>query len=212
MKLMYSPTSPFVRRVRAVAIELGLANQLELQPVQVAPGQENAAFADEVNPLRKIPALVLDDGETVLVDSSVICQFLDDLAGGGRLIPAAGPDRFRVLSRQAIAQGMSDAMVLVRYETTLRPEPQRWSVWIEDQQDRFWSGLAWFERHAEEVLSSSGVDVSHLALACSLGYVDFRFPELNWAARAPRVSAWYQSAMRRASLAQTDPKVALAGH
>ncbi len=212
MKLMYSHTSPFVRRVLAVAIELGLFDRLELQRIQVAPGQENGAYAQSVNPLRKIPALVLDDGETVLVDSTVICQFLDDLAGGGRMIPASGRDRWRVLSQQAIAVGMSDAMVLARYELALRPAPLRWPEWLEDQKDRFWTGLAWFERRAGQVLSESaaGPDVSQLALACSLGYVDFRFPELNWPEKAPLVSAWYQSIITRPSLARTDPRLASA--
>jgi glutathione S-transferase len=209
MKLMYSPASPFVRRVRAAAIELGLADRLQLEPIQVAPGRANDAYAEQVNPLRKIPALVLDDGVTVLVDSTVICQFLDDLAGGGLLIPKAGLPKCCILSQQAIAQGMAEAMVLVRYETTLRPGPLQWPDWITDQQDRFWSGLAWFEQRAEQALSSLGArpDLSQLALACSLGYVDFRFPELNWPTRAPRVSAWYQKIVTRPSLATTDPRV-----
>jgi glutathione S-transferase len=209
MKLMYAPTSPFVRRVRAAAIELGLADRLELEPIQVAPGRANEAYAEHVNPLRKIPALLLDDGKTVLVDSSVICQYLDELAGGG-LIPPDGPARWRVLSQQAIAVGMADAMVLARYETALRPEALRWSEWVADQQDRLWSGLDWFERRAEETLATARgrVDISQLALACCLGYVDFRFAQLDWRARAPRVSAWYQIIAARPSLAQTDPKVA----
>jgi glutathione S-transferase len=105
---------------------------------------------------------------------------------------------------------MSDAMVLSRYEVALRPEPLRWSVWLEDQKDRFWNGLAWFERRADQVLSASAakVDVSQLALACSLGYVDFRFPELGWSTKAPLVAAWYQTVMTRPSLARTDPRVA----
>jgi glutathione S-transferase len=209
VRLMYSPTSPFVRRVRAVALELGLADRVTLEPVQVVPGRENRSYAESVNPLRKIPALVLDDGQT-LVDSAVICQFLDDLAGGGKLIPAKGPERWQVLSQQAIAQGMAEALVLVRYELALRPEPLRWPDWISDQQDRFWSGLAWFEARAHRALSStaSGVDVSQLALACCLGYVDFRFAGLDWAVRAPRVSAWYQAIAMRPSLSMTDPRVA----
>jgi glutathione S-transferase len=209
MKLMHSPTSPFVRRVRAAAIELGLADQLELEPIQVAPGRQNAAYAKNVNPLRKIPALVLDDGKTVLVDSSVICEYLDNLAGGGGLLPAAGPARWRVLSQQAIAVGMSEAMVLARYETALRPEALRWGEWLSDQQDRLWSGLSWFEQRAEEALAlpRGCVDVSQLALACCLGYVDFRFAQLNWRARAPRISAWYQIIATRPSLATTDPQV-----
>jgi len=213
MRLTYSPASPFVRRVRAAAIELGLVDQLRLERVQVAPGRENRAYAESINPLRKIPALVLDDGQT-LVESAVICQFLDELAGGGKIIPAAGPDRWRVLSQQAIAQGMAEAMVSVRYETALRPELLRWPLWIADQQDRFWSGLAWFERQVERTLSTAGsrtelnVDVSGLALACCLGYVDFRFAEMDWRARAPRVSAWYRTIASRPSLAETDPRVA----
>ncbi len=209
MRLMYSATSPFVRRVRAVAIELGLADRLTLEPVQLAPGRENREYAEVVNPLRKIPALVLDDGET-LVESAVICQFLDELAGGGKLIPSAGPDRWRVLSQQAIAQGMAEAMVLARYELALRPEPLRWPEWISDQQQRFWSGVAWFEHRAQRALAppAGGVDVSQLALACCLGYVDFRFAELDWRARAPCVQAWYEAIATRPSLALTDPRVA----
>jgi len=208
MKLMHSATSPFVRRVRAAAIELGLAERIELVPVQVAPGRENEAYAADVNPLRKIPALLLDDGATVLVDSTVICQFLDDLAGGARLIPAASSERWRVLTQQAVAAGMAEAMVLVRYETWLRPEPLRWAEWVRDQQGRFWSGLAWFERRAGAALGQpwAPIDVSQLALACCLGYVDFRFAELDWRARAPRVGAWYHDIAGRPSLVQTDPR------
>jgi glutathione S-transferase len=201
---MYAPTSPFVRRVHVVAMELGLADRIELEPVQVMPGQESHAYAERVNPLRKIPALVLDDGQTVLVDSAVIVQYLDDLAGGNRLIPG-GPDRWRVLSQQAIAQGMSDAIVLVRYETWLRPESLRWPDWITDQLDRFWSGLAWFERHAQQALSPARLDVAQIALACCLGHTAFRFPELSWPTRAPLVERWYREVMQRPSLARTDP-------
>lgn len=209
MRLMYSPTSPFVRRVRAAAIELGLAGRITLEPVQVLPGRENRAFAEQVNPLRKIPALILDDGQT-LVESAVICQYLDELAGGGILIPLRGPERWRVLSEQAIAQGMAEALVLVRYETALRPEPLRWPDWIADQQDRFWSGLAWFESRTQGTLPErpgAAVNLSQLALACALGYADFRFGELAWRSRAPRVGGWYETVAARTSLAQTDPRL-----
>lgn len=207
MKLMYSQTSPYVRRVRAAAIELGLGERLQLEPIHVAPGRENAAYAERVNPLRKIPSLVLDDGATVLVDSAVICQYLDELAGGGALIPREGTERWRVLSQQAIAQGMTDALVLTRYETALRPEALRWSEWVSDQQDRFWSGVAWFERRADTALPSTRIDISQLALACCLGYSEFRFAELDWSPRAPRVNAWYRRIAARPSLARTDPRL-----
>jgi glutathione S-transferase len=207
MKLMYSQTSPYVRRVRAAAIELNLSDRLQLEPIHVAPVRENTDYAARVNPLRKIPALVLDEGTTVLVDSAVICQYLDELAGGGRLIPREGMERWRVLSQQAIAQGMTDALVLTRYETALRPEPLRWSEWITDQQDRFWSGIAWFERRAEAALPATRIDISQLALACCLSYAEFRFAELDWSSRAPRVSAWYRRIAERPSLTRTDPRV-----
>jgi glutathione S-transferase len=205
MKLMHSPTSPFVRRVRAAAIELGLADRIELEPIQVAPGQKNESYASRVNPLRKIPALVLDDG-AVLVDSTVICDYLNTLADEDRLLAASGPERWRVLNQQAVALGMTDALVLVRYETALRPGPLRWTAWINDQQERFWSGLAWFEQQARQVLQGSRVDLSLLALACCLGYADFRFADLNWAARAPLVKAWYDQISARPSLEQTAPR------
>lgn len=205
MKLMYSPTSPFVRRVRAVALELRLADRITLETVQVAPGRENEEFAANVNPLRKIPALVLDDG-TVLIDSSVICAYLDSLAGGGRVIPTRAPERWQVLSQQAIAVGMTEALVLARYEVALRPEPRRWPQWLEDQEGRFWSGLAWCERRDAALESRGGAcDVSQLALVCCLGYADFRFPEFGWQARAPRVNAWYREFMQRPSMTATAP-------
>lgn len=207
MKLMYSQTSPFVRRVRAAASELGLTDRLELEPIQVAPVRENTAYAERINPLRKIPALILEDGETVLVDSTVICQYLDELAGGDRLIPRDGIERWQVLSQQAIAQGMTDALVLARYETALRPQPLRWAEWVVDQQDRFWSGVAWFERHATTALPAARIDISQLALACCLGYAEFRFAELDWPARAPQVNDWYRRIAERPSLRRTDPRV-----
>ncbi len=207
MKLLYSPTSPFARRVRIAAIELGLSDRIALETVQVAPTRENAQFAAQINPLRKIPALVLDDGVTVLVDSSVICDYLDSLAGGGRLTPAAGAERWRVLTQQTIAQGMSDALVLARYELALRPETARWPQWAADQQGRFWSGLAWFEARADQALQDSRttLDTSQIALACCLGYVDFRFTEFGWPERAPRVGAWYREFAKRASMSRTAP-------
>ena len=207
MKLMYAPQSPFARKVRAAAIELGLGDRIELEYAEVKPGKENAAFAESVNPLRKIPALILDDGKTVIVDSTVICEFLDALVGGGRLIPVSGPDRWRVLCQHAVAQGMCEAIVLIRYETWLRPEHMRWPDWLDDQWSKIWSGLAWFDRGADEALLKrpNTVDISHLALASCLGYVSFRYPERNWPSQFPQVAVWYQQIVSRPSLANTMP-------
>lgn len=207
MKLMYAPQSPFARKVRALAIELGLADRIELVYAEVVPGRENAAYAETINPLRKIPALILDDGATVLVDSSVICEYLDSLAGGNRLIPAPGPERWRVLTQHAVAQGLCEAAILIRYETWLRPEPMRWRDWLDDQWGKIWSGLAWFEASAPTALNENlaAIDVSQLALASCLGYIDFRWPHTNWSARFPRIARWYEAISARPSLAATKP-------
>jgi glutathione S-transferase len=197
MKLMYAPQSPFSRKVRAAAIELGLADRMELKYAEVVPSRKNAEYGKSINPLRKVPALILDDGKTVLIDSTT---------GGGRLIPASGPDRWRVLSQHAVAQGMCEAVILVRYELSIRPQTMRWSDWLDDQWDKIWSGLEWFESCAGRVLQSTAIDLSELTLASCLGYVDFRYPETNWAVRFPRVAAWYDGALSRPSLANTMPQ------
>jgi glutathione S-transferase len=208
MKLVHAPQSPFARKVRAAAIELGLGDRLQLQYAEVVPGKENASCAASINPLRKIPALILDDGQTVVVDSTVICEFLDALAGGGILIPKSGQDRWRVLSQHAIAQGMCDAVILIRYETWLRPDALRWPGWVNDQWDKIWTGLEWFERRADQTLreSSKPVDLSQLTLACCLGYVDFRHPEANWPSRFPKTATWYTRMLLRPSMADTKPE------
>lgn len=206
MKLFYAPQSPYARKVRAAAIEVGLGKDLELMAAAVAPGRENQAYAAKINPLRKIPALALDSGE-VLVDSSVICEYLDARAGGGRLLPASGEARWQVLTQHAIAQGMTDALILVRYETALRPEPQRWPLWVDDQWDKFWAGLTWFETRAAAILPAAPkrLDMAQLALGAVLGYVDFRFPDCGWQKRAPLVAAWFRAASALPALKETVP-------
>jgi glutathione S-transferase len=208
MKLMYGPLSPYARKVRIAAIETGTADRIELEQVDVAPGKKNETYSHTVNPLRKIPALILDDGHTTLVDSTVICEYLDTLAGGGRIVPTSGPERWRVLTEHAVANGMCDAIISVRYETSLRPEALRWPVWIDDQWDKILSGLAWFESHADAALKTTPgpLDLSQIALACCLGYADFRFVEIAWRSRFPLVAKWYQEAISRPSLAKTAPE------
>ena len=105
MKLHYAPQSPFARKARAAAIELGLSGSIDLEYTEVVPGHPNKAFGQSHNPLRKIPALVLDDGTTIY-DSTVICEYLDDLAGGGIIIPQDTSRRWRVLTSHALAQGL----------------------------------------------------------------------------------------------------------
>ena len=120
LTLHHAGPSPFARKVRMAAIELGLGERLELVDTHVAPGKANADYAASVNPLRKVPALTLPDG-TTLLDSTLICLYLDDLAEGPGLIPG-DERRWQVLNAHAVATGMTEAAVALRYETFLRPE------------------------------------------------------------------------------------------
>jgi glutathione S-transferase len=200
MKLYYAPQSPFARKVRAAAIELDLAGNLELEYAEVVPGRPNTEFAQSRNPLRKIPALITDAGET-LYDSTVICEYLDALAGGGVLIPREASRRWRVLTNHALAQGMCESVILIRYETWLRPESLRWGVWVNDQWDRIHSGLGWFECNDKEL--GDPLTLDHLALGSLLGYIDFRWPENGWRRRFPNVSSWFARLEQRPSFVQT---------
>ncbi|WP_375594663.1 glutathione S-transferase [Algihabitans albus] len=202
MKLYFAPASPFVRKVRMAAIELGLAGNIELMPITVVPGQANPDYAKTANPLRKIPALETDDGQ-VIYDSTVICEYLDSRAGGGKLIPAEAERRWQVLTTHALAQGMCEAAVLLRYETWLRPEELRWPVWVDDQWDKIDSGLRWFEEHDHAL--AAPMDLGQIALGALLGYLDFRAAERPWRPAAPKVAAWFEAASERPSFRETVP-------
>ena len=202
MKLTFAPTSPYARKVKIAAIELGLIDKIELVPTTVQPGKPNEEYARDISPLRKLPALILDNGSTI-VDSYVIVEYLDELAGGGKLIPASGEAKWRVKTEHSILQGMLEAMLLCRYETFLRPEEKRWPAWVDDQWDRAWQGFALFERRTDTL--SGPLDVTQIALACTLGYADFRFPDCGWRKAYPKLAAHHETLMKRPSIKETAP-------
>jgi glutathione S-transferase len=201
MKLWYSPPSPFARKVRASAIELDLAERIELILTPVVPTEPNPILVAE-NPLAKLPALEAQDG-TVLYDSRTICEYLDALAGGGRLFPAAGAARWDALRRQALGDGVMDAGILRRYELALRPEALRWAEWLAGQQAKIDHGLDAAEREAGGW--GDAFDIGHVTFACALGWLDFRFPDSGWRDARPQLGAWFGRVAARPSLAQTTP-------
>ena len=203
MKLFYSQTSPFVRKCLVAAHELGLAQRLELVPAAAHPVNRDRSVVDK-NPLGKIPTLVTDEG-AVLFDSRVICEYLNAL-GDGHLLPAAGAARFAVLTDQALADGLMDAAVLVRYETVTRPESLRWADWSRGQMEKVISALADFERRA--AARERGVDLGTIALGCALGYLDFRYADLGWREHHPSMARWYEQFAARASMTETRPPAA----
>ena len=196
MKLTYSPASPFARKVRIAAIELGLIDRIEFVPTTVAPGTPNDDYS-KIYPLKKLPVLILGNGD-VITDSYVIVEYLDELAGGGKLIPASGPTRWKVKSDHSLLQGMLDSMLLCRYENMVRPAPLRWKAWSDDHWHRAWLGLARFEADAD--MLSRPFDVSQIALTCALGYADFRFAGCGWRKAYPKLDAFHQRMLERPSV------------
>jgi glutathione S-transferase len=202
MKLRYSPTSPYVRKVMIVAIETGQEKRIEKQPAQVVPTNREHEIAAE-NPLMKVPALTTDDG-MVLYDSPVICEYLDTMHSGAKLFPAAGPARWTALRQQALGDGILDAGILNRYENFLRPENLRWKDWSEGQMAKVRQALAALERDAGQL--AGPLTIGQVTVGCALGYLDFRYGDEGWQARHPKLAAWYQDFAKRPSMQQTAPQ------
>jgi glutathione S-transferase len=201
MKLTFSPASPFARKVRIAAIELGLIDKIEFTPATVVPGQPNDEYS-QITPLKKLPVLILDNGDVIL-DSYVIVEYLDELAGGGKLIPASGADRWKVKSDHSLLQGMLDSMLLCRYERMVRPQELRWQAWSDDHWNRAWNGMKHFEAKAE--MLSRPFDISHIGLVCVLGYADFRFADCGWRKAYPKLDVFHQKMLERSSVKISVP-------
>jgi len=199
VQLYFSATSPYVRKVRISAQELGFGEKIELISIALTPINPHDALRSS-NPLGKIPTLITDEGEA-LYDSPVICEYLDALAGGHRLFPAAGPARWRALRRQALADGILDAAVLLRYEEALRPKELRWREWVDGQWLKMRTGLDALEREHLE----GAFDIGAISIACALGYLDFRYASEGWRASRPRLTAWAREIDQRPSLLATVP-------
>jgi len=201
LKLYYSSTSPYVRKVMAVAHELGLADRIETLPASAHPidRDENIARA---NPLAKVPAAVTDDG-LALYDSRVICEYLDAHADG-RVFPREGAARWQALTRQALGDGMLDAALLARYEVTARPADKQWPQWVASQLVKVRAGVDAIEREAAG-FAGRAADIGTITLACALAYADLRFPELAWRDAHPRAAAWYDEFSQHPAMVATRP-------
>ena len=198
MKLYYSPTSPFVRKVNVFAIETGLDNQLEW--VTTNPWQAEDVLTAE-NPLSKIPTLVTDD-EQVIYDSHVICEYLDSLHGKNKLIPEKGNARWHALRLQALADGMLDAGIL-RFMEKKRVSAQQSADWDAMQKNAIERGL----NYLENTVSDWGdkLDIGVISIACALGWLDFRFSDENWRTKRSKLNVWFESFSKRASILKTVP-------
>jgi glutathione S-transferase len=200
LTLRSSPASPFVRKVRIAANVLGLDREITLEFADTMSASDSVR---QQNPLGKIPALVLEDG-TVLFDSRVILEYLDHRAGGGRIIPTDARARLAALRLQALADGLMDASVLLVYEGRYRPAERHEPKWLELQAGKVARALAALE--AAPPALTQVPDVGQIALACALGYRDFRF-QGTWRGDHPRLVAWLDGfAARVPAFAATTPQ------
>jgi len=201
MKLHWSPRSPFVRKVMIAAHELGLAERLDCVRTVVATTKPHAALMVE-NPLSKIPTLVLDDG-TVLYDSAVIIEYLDQLHDGPKLIPSALPERMTALRRQALGDGFLDFLLLWRNEHE-RPAAGQSRVHLASFESKRQATLRMLDDEATD-LAATPFSVGHIAIGCALSYLDFRFAADDWRGGHPRVAAWHAAFAARPSVRATEP-------
>ncbi|MCB1682762.1 MAG: glutathione S-transferase N-terminal domain-containing protein [Alphaproteobacteria bacterium] len=199
MKLFYTPTSPYARKVRVVAIEKGLKDKIELV---IAPPAENPPELQKTNPLGAVPALQLENGES-LYDSPVICAYLDSLSKDNPLYPSSGIEKFRAMRAEALANGIMESGVAIVYER--RRTDTGISQKIVDKHlkaiDRAIPVL-----EAECPAFGEAVTIAQIAYATALGYISFRLPEISWETKAPKLAKWAETFSERPSMKETVPK------
>lgn len=197
MKLLYQTHSPFARKVLVFAHEAGIAGRIEVIHQETSPTRRNDVVFEE-NPLGKVPVLIRP-GQSALFDSDVICAYLDSVQEGRKLIPADGEERWRALREQALAQGLADAGIAIRWETVRRPEALRYPPLRAGYIEKLIAGYDWLER---ELDVSAPVHIGHIALATCLGWLEFR--ELpGFRERRPRLSDWFDGFKDRPSMRAT---------
>ena len=197
MRLFYSPTSPYARKVRVCLFEKGIADLVEL--VTVNPLCDDTGELCRTNPLGKVPALVLDDGRAI-IDSPVICKWLDTFAPEPQLIPIDPNDAIDSLTREAIADGVTDAAFSLVMEAR-RPEAQRSPEWIE----RWSAAIERGVKALDKRVMPDRFDLGDIASATALLYFDFRLASLGWRDANPALASWVDRTAARPSLAQTRP-------
>jgi glutathione S-transferase len=196
MKLLYQTHSPYARKALVFAHEVGLAEHIEVIHHETSPLRRNEEVF-EANPLGKVPVL-LRPGQPALFDSDVICAYLDTLHAGRKLIPIEGEARWRALQIQAVAQGLAEAGIAIRWETTRRPKELRYPALRDGYVAKLLASYDWLEKEfdPEEV-----THVGHVALATALSWLEFR--ELPTFRPRPRLTRWFEAFSKRSSMEAT---------
>lgn len=198
MKLHWSPKSPYVRKVMICAHELGLTDKIERIRSVAAMLQPNERLMQD-NPLSKIPTLLLDDGST-LFDSVVICEYLNDLAGG-TLFPKQDPAKWQALRWHAFGDGLLDALILWRNE---RERAAPLPALMDAFEHKTRAALKQLDSEAH-ALTMAPFSIGTLTIGCALGYLDYRFDAFGWRKQAPRLAGWFETWRQRPSVLATEP-------
>ena len=203
MKLIGSDSSPYVRKVRIVMVEKKLDYQFVTEDVWAAGTAIGAS-----NPLGKVPCLVLEGGEAVF-DSRVIVEYLDTLSPVGKMIPPPGRERAEVKTWEALADGLLDAAILARLESTWagRTDGQRSQAWIDRQLGKVQACLKAISQGLGDKPFCSGIhlSLSDIAVGCALGYMEFRFPQIGWRTDHPNLARLHDKLTQRQSFIDTRP-------
>lgn len=203
MKLIGALTSPYVRKVRVVMAEKKLDYDLVLENVWSAE-----TLIGESNPLGKVPCLVME-GSEALHDSRVIVEYLDTLSPVGKLIPSVGRERAEVKTWEALADGLLDASLLARLEVTWagRSDAERSQAWIDRQLGKVHAALRAMSQGLADKSYCVGIHLSlaDIAVGCALGYLDFRFSQIDWRTPYPNLTRLHEKLMQRPSFADTLP-------
>jgi glutathione S-transferase len=199
MKIYGDIISPFVRMCLVTAREAGVGDKVELVAAKVAPTEANQQLA-ALSPIAKVPVLVTDHGHPIH-DSRVIIEYLCHVSGNKTLIPDDGVKRFRVLTLEAIGQGIADAAVSYRYETAQRPEPLRWQAWMDRLKLRVDTALNELEHAWEKDLAE--VTAGSIAVAVVLSYVDYRLGAWAWRDNRPKLAGFHERFSVRLSMQKT---------
>lgn len=201
-RLFHSKTSPYARKVLVFAIETNQASDLELIETDVWISNPEHVGA---NPLGKVPTLVTPQGQ-VIFDSLVICEYLDRRHSFDSLLPLSGKERWEILTRHALAQGIMDASLTRRWEYKFRPAEQQSEYWMQRQQAAITRAMSQFDAGELPRLDRFGIDGA--ALACALSYIDMRCDLLRldhaWRAAFPKLAEWHRTATQRVSMQQTE--------
>ena len=202
MKLIGSLASPYVRKVRVVLAEKKLDYQFALENVWASE-----TTIQKLNPLGKVPSLVMEDG-TVMIDSRVMVEYLDTLTPVCKLLPPNGRERADIKCWEALADGVLDAAILVRLERTLRPPEQQSADWIARQLRKVELGLASMADKLGDQPYCAGIHYSlaDVAVGCALGWLTFRFPEIDWRDTHPNLARLHDKLAERPSFKDTVPQ------